>query len=148
MEKPFYSNGLSFSCTRCSACCRYEGGYVFLSQKDVDNLATECQMPYNEFVTVYCRWIPAAGGKESLSLKEKANFDCIFWKEGCTVYTARPRQCRAFPFWQSVLSSSNAWKTAASGCPGMNRGALHSAAEIEAILDGEETIVQREKGAP
>ncbi|MDR3247725.1 MAG: YkgJ family cysteine cluster protein, partial [Treponema sp.] len=38
-KQPFYANGLRFSCTRCSSCCRYESGYVFLSPEDVDVLA-------------------------------------------------------------------------------------------------------------
>jgi Fe-S-cluster containining protein len=138
MNLPFYVEGLRFSCTQCSSCCRHESGYVFLAEKDVKLLAAECQMDYIGFVETYCRWIPAEAGMERLSLKEKSNFDCIFWKGGCAVYDARPLQCRAFPFWPSILASAGAWKIAAGACPGMGQGAFHSGAEIEALLAAQE----------
>jgi Fe-S-cluster containining protein len=91
-------------------------------------------MDYTGFVETYCRWIPAEAGMERLSLKEKSNFDCIFWKDGCSVYQARPLQCRTFPFWPSILDSPASWKIAKSGCPGMGRGRLFSREEIESNL--------------
>jgi Fe-S-cluster containining protein len=111
---------------------------VFLSKKDAGRLAAELQMGYTEFVETYCRWVPAGGGLERLSLKEKSNFDCIFWKDGCSAYAARPLQCRTFPFWPAVLDSAAAWELAKSGCPGMGRGTLVGRAEIEARLAAQE----------
>jgi Fe-S-cluster containining protein len=133
-DDSFYARGLCFSCTRCSACCRFEPGYVFLSQKDADILAGFLGMGYNEFIKAYCRWINGYGGKARLSLKEKTNYDCIFWKEGCTVYEGRPRQCRAFPFWPEILSSVDAWDAAGLSCPGIGKGRRHSRRDIELRL--------------
>jgi Fe-S-cluster containining protein len=90
-------------------------------------------MGYNDFVETYCRWVDDAGG-ERLSLKEKSNFDCVFWDKGCKVYQARPRQCRAFPFGEGIVASPQAWEIAASGCRGMGKGSLHSREEIDACL--------------
>jgi Fe-S-cluster containining protein len=131
-KQPFYAEGLRFSCTRCSACCRYEPGYVFLTEKDIGLLAAALKTGYNDFIELFCRWIPAAGGGERLSLREKPNYDCIFWEGGCSVYGARPLQCRAFPFWPSLLSCAGSWKSA--DCPGMGKGILHSMTDIEARL--------------
>ncbi|MDR3139633.1 MAG: YkgJ family cysteine cluster protein [Treponema sp.] len=131
-KKPFYAEGLRFSCTRCSACCRYEPGYVFLTEKDVAILAAALKMSYNDFIKAFCRWVPAAGGQECLSLKEKSNYDCVFWNQGCSVYDARPLQCRVFPFWPSMLESAGIWENA--DCPGMGKGVLHSMADIESHL--------------
>jgi Fe-S-cluster containining protein len=131
LNQPFYVQGLRFSCTRCSTCCRYESGFVFLSKKDVDVLVRALQMGYNDFIETYCRWVPVEGGRYQLSLKEKLDYDCIFWKDGCSLYEARPLQCRAFPFWRSILVSSQAWKTAAASCPGMGKGTLHKRDKIE-----------------
>ncbi|MDR2742825.1 MAG: YkgJ family cysteine cluster protein [Treponema sp.] len=133
-DDSFYAQGLCFSCTRCSACCRFEPGYVFLSKTDADILAGLLGMEYNEFIKTYCRWINGYGGKSRLSLKEKANYDCIFWKAGCTVYEGRPRQCRTFPFWPEILSSGEAWDTAALSCPGIGRGKRYSRLYIESLL--------------
>ncbi|MDR1411499.1 MAG: YkgJ family cysteine cluster protein [Spirochaetaceae bacterium] len=145
-KTPFYEEGLRFSCARCSACCRYESGFVFLSSPDLDALSGELKMKTDEFIAVYCRWIGAPGGFFQLSLREKSNLDCIFWKEGCTVYRARPRQCRSFPFWPSVLESRAIWENTALSCPGMGKGPLHTREEIEGCLLGQlgEAIITRE----
>ena len=131
----FYSRGLRFTCLQCSSCCRFDPGFVFLSEKDVEALATKLGIGYSDFIGVHCRWIPAGNGIEQLSLKERSNYDCIFWKDGCTVYGSRPLQCRTFPFWTSVLVSRESWQAVSEGCPGMGSGALHDAAEIEAASD-------------
>jgi Fe-S-cluster containining protein len=115
---------------------------VFLSEKDADLLAVECQMPYADFVKTYCRWVPAGynpdgNGEYRLSLKEKSGFDCIFWKDGCLVYNARPLQCRTFPFWESVVGSSDSWELTKAGCPGMGKGELHSMNAIQSLLDAQ-----------
>ena len=131
-EKPFYSDGLHFSCTRCSACCRHEPGYVFLSKNDIKLLAEALQMKYNDIMEKYCRWVTVPGREKQISLREKPGFDCIFWQDGCTVYKARPLQCRTFPFWKSTLSSQDAWENLL--CPGTGKGTLHSREYIESCL--------------
>ena len=133
----FYAKGLKFSCIRCSACCRHDAGYVFLSLNDTSRLEAALNISHEEFTYTYCRWIPSLSGILKLSLKEKYNFDCIFWAEdegGCSVYEARPLQCRAFPFWDSALNSPRAWKALAKDCPGMNQGSVYSEEEINKWL--------------
>ncbi|MDR3191650.1 MAG: YkgJ family cysteine cluster protein [Treponema sp.] len=149
-KRPFYHDGLFFSCTRCSACCRYESGYVFLSERDLDLLAAEQKMPRRDFIKTYCRWVRPDGGKEYLSLKEKAGYDCVFWNDGCVVYRSRPLQCRNFPFWDSVLSSRGSWDAAKAACPGMGKGKFHSLAQIEACLKTRlaEPVIIRDKTLP
>jgi len=148
-EQPFYAAGLRFSCQRCSSCCRHESGFVYLSENDLSRLANDFKMEYTAFIQTWCRWIPfdwgGAHGAGRLSLKEKSNFDCIFWKDGCTVYHARPLQCRAFPFWDTVVCSPDAWETAGRGCPGINNGELRTREEIEDFLRlvGEELVIER-----
>ena len=141
----FYAQGLRFSCTRCSACCRYEEGYVFLSGKDVSLLAEALKVEYEEFKEIYCRWIPLLNGKKQLSLKEKANYDCILWDRGCSVYESRPLQCRAFPFWPHAVGSRSAWEAVSVDCPGIGRGDLHSGDSIEKwlALQQNEPIISR-----
>jgi Fe-S-cluster containining protein len=129
----FYHEGLCFSCTRCSACCRHDPGYVFLSGNDVRLLAEGLQMEYTEVMEKYCRWVPSSGEEKQLSLKEKTGFDCIFWQDGCKVYKYRPLQCRTFPFWQSTLSTRQAWESLS--CPGIGNGMLRSREYIETCLE-------------
>ena len=137
-KQPFYNKGLSFSCTRCSACCRHESGFVFLSENDVSRLVLELGMSPEKFIKAYCRWIPSQDKSECLSLREKPNFDCILWDSGCKVYTSRPLQCQAFPFWSNILRFEESWDWAGASCPGINQGKLYNKQEIEKILRSQE----------
>ena len=82
----------------------------------------------------YCREVDLYGiGR--ISLLERDNYDCILWGEqGCSMYEARPVQCRSYPFWSANLSSPESWTAVAEECPGAGQGRLHSADEIEAWL--------------
>jgi len=144
-DLPFYAAGLRFSCKRCSCCCRHESGFVYLSENDLSRLANELKMEYTAFIQTWCRWIPFEWGAERLSLREKSNFDCVFWNAGCTVYDARPLQCRTYPFWDNIACSPAAWETAGRRCPGINSGELHTREEIERFLRlmGEEPVIER-----
>ncbi|MDR2767278.1 MAG: YkgJ family cysteine cluster protein [Treponema sp.] len=133
MSKPFYERGLRFSCTRCSVCCRRDPGYVFLSRNDARLLASQLEIGYSVFVESYCRWVDPDGEGKTLSLREKANYDCILWDGGCTVYQNRPLQCRTFPFWAENLASPENWNRL--DCPGINRGKTHTAAYIALRLE-------------
>jgi Fe-S-cluster containining protein len=127
----FYETGLRFSCTRCSRCCRHTPGYVFLSPRDLRMLGAALGIERDELMRSYCREVPL-GVATRVSLKEKPNLDCVFWgNDGCSVYEARPLQCRSFPFWASALSSRAEWEQTAERCPGIGRGQLHSREEIE-----------------
>jgi len=133
--KPHYEKGLRFSCARCSGCCRRDPGFVFLSIADAETLAKRIGLDYSSFVAAYCRWIPAGGGVELLSLKERANYDCVLWgADGCSVYEDRPLQCRTYPFWDSVVESEESWESTARDCPGMGNGRLFGKEEIERFI--------------
>jgi len=152
-ETPFHAAGLRFSCTRCSGCCRHDGGFVYLSEKDLARLTEGFGMDYAAFIETWCRWVPYVFGSERLSLREKANLDCVFWKDaasggGCSVYETRPLQCRAFPFWDSVLCSPQAWKKMARECPGMDSGKLHTREEIDDWLGRLEDELVIERSVP
>ena len=128
---PFYAPGLKFSCKRCSDCCRHDSGFVYLSENDLDKLSVALKMDRDRVLTMYCRWVTDWKGDEALSLKEKSNKDCILWDNGCSVYNERPLQCITFPFWESILKSSESWKITGTGCPGINSGKLHSEETIK-----------------
>ncbi|MGA2614974.1 MAG: YkgJ family cysteine cluster protein [Spirochaetia bacterium] len=130
----FYNTGLRFACTRCSKCCRLTPGYVFLSEADIAPLVAALGVERQAFFHRYCRRV-RFGPVLRLSLREKPNVDCILWENGgCSVYEARPLQCRSFPFWSSCLSSPEEWQHHARQCPGIGTGPLHSRQEIEKWL--------------
>ncbi|MDE0027200.1 MAG: YkgJ family cysteine cluster protein [Spirochaetaceae bacterium] len=127
---PFFADGLRFDCTRCQRCCRIDPGVVLMSQNDLDQLSTFLNLPEGEVRERYCRAVDM-GGVTQLSLRERDNYDCVFWEEGgCSVYAARPLQCRSFPFWPAQLADRESWRLAGGDCPGIGTGPLHSAIEI------------------
>mgnify|MGYP006296819779 FL=1 len=131
---PFYQSGLRFTCTRCSICCRFDSGYVWLSDRDLARLASGLGISASEVIRKYCTMVDI-GGFRQLSLAEQENKDCVFWVNGaCSVYGHRPLQCRSFPFWSPFLGSRRDWDALESMCPGVNIGELHGAGEIEQWL--------------
>ena len=132
MAEYFFSEGLAFSCQQCSGCCRHDPGFVYLSREDLDLFLEKLSLSQDEFIHTYCRFVPYYDGEEVLCLKEKKNYDCIFWDNGCTAYTARPIQCRTYPFWSYIIKSEEMWNNESKSCPGINKGDVHSFEEIRA----------------
>ncbi len=93
-----------------------------MSDAEIAELARRFELAEHEFRAMYTRPLP--GGE--VSLRERRNRDCVFFdrERGCTVYADRPRQCRSWPFWGSVVATPKRWAEEARHCPGMNRGAL------------------------
>jgi Fe-S-cluster containining protein len=121
---------------------------VFLSEQDAARLTEALGVTRAEFEALYCRRVPA-GAEDRVSLKEKPNFDCIFWNNGCSVYENRPLQCSAFPFWNSILADAETWERNAEDCPGMGKGGFHGAEEIANFLKQRESqpFIQRKRSS-
>jgi Fe-S-cluster containining protein len=71
-----------------------------------------------------------------VSLTERPNGDCTFFDpqtRHCTVYGARPAQCRTWPFWNSNLESREDWKRTQQACPGAGQGQFFPLEEIERL---------------
>jgi Fe-S-cluster containining protein len=129
-EPSWYDAGLHFACTACGDCCSGEPGVVWLNDAEIDALAALLGLDQAELARRYMRLV---GGKRALL--ERFDGDCIFLDAGsrrCTVYPARPVQCRTFPFWNEHLQSPEAWAAVAAACPGVGRGELHPADELRA----------------
>ena len=143
-SKPWYGDGLSFTCTQCGNCCTGGPGYVWISEVEIGRLAEHLKISRQEVVEKYCRMIG-----QRLSLKERktaqGNFDCVFLveepktkKRTCSVYPVRPLQCRTWPFWDGILETKQDWDRAARRCPGMGRGKKYSLEKIEALRTAED----------
>ena len=130
-NSPWYRDGLAFSCTRCGACCTGAPGYVWVSEAEIRRLAAFRGETIEQFSARFVRRVG-----ERYSLIEKPGGDCIFWdkEEGCTVYPARPDQCRAWPFWPENVGRPRDWDRVREVCPGAGRGRLYSLVEIQSSL--------------
>ncbi len=134
MQPSFWNRGLRFVCTQCSRCCRHDSGYVFLSEDDLKRLLQFTGLMREEFIVRYAAWAPF-GIEDHLSLAEQDNKDCVFWKDGgCSVYPARPLQCRTYPFWSHIVDSEEHWAREASECPGIDIGPSRNGEDISAAL--------------
>ena len=130
-SKPWYREGLSFSCTRCGDCCTVAPGYVGVEPAEIEALAKHLGLSVDSFGERYHRKV----GRR-YSLIEKPGGDCVFFDKGCSVYPARPTQCRTFPFWRGNLKSERAWDEIADECPGIGQGKLFPVEEIEVLKRG------------
>ena len=128
-ELPWYHSGLKFKCTQCGDCCTGNPGFVWVNKQEIENLAILLKLEVAEFERRYVRQV---GIRRSLI--EFPNGDCIFFhgeSRTCGVYTARPRQCRTWPFWSSNLRNEESWEAAAEHCPGCNKGQVVPLEKIE-----------------
>jgi len=126
---PWYRDGLSFHCTQCGACCSGEPGFVFVTADEIARLAEHFEMDVAAFERKFVR---RAGRRKSLV--EYPDGDCIFLDPDtrrCTVYEARPTQCRTWPFWTSNVKTKKAWRETCEVCPGAGTGRVYSLDEIE-----------------
>lgn len=128
-EPPWYRDGLSFECTRCGACCTGAPGYVWVNAEEIARLAAFRGEPVAAFSRKFVRRVG-----DAYSLIERPGGDCIFWDKssGCTVYPARPVQCRTWPFWPENLETPDDWENVKGICPGSGRGQWFSLEEIQA----------------
>lgn len=145
-EQPWYRKGLQFECTQCGKCCGGGPGTIRVSDDEIAALAERLDLSDTDFRTRYTYRLR----NDDISLAEKANYDCVFFdrERGCTVYDDRPKQCRTWPFWSSVVFSRETWDDEAAECPGMNSGPLRDASEILQIARDDGTSGHRSETAP
>ena len=128
-SQPWYKEGLRFQCTGCGDCCTGAPGFVWVNKADIAKLAEEVGL---EIASFEARYVRAVGVRKSLI--EYKNGDCVFFdgkSRKCKVYSARPRQCRTWPFWESNLRSPETWAQTCQVCPGSGQGKLHQLETIE-----------------
>jgi hypothetical protein len=141
-EDLWFARGILFECTQCGKCCRGEPGYVWVTRDEIGPMADALKMSREEFAKRYLR-------REGLrvSLQERSGGDCVLWHGRCTVYAARPKQCRTFPFWKEAIVSKRDFDAMRRGCPGVGHGRRYSCEEILAIAQGlRETSAKDDEG--
>ncbi len=108
----------AFTCTGCGDCCRWSGS-VLLTDRDITQLAAHLGVSESEFIEHHTRLAP---NRIQLALLDKGDDRCAFLEnDRCSIYQARPEQCRSFPFTWSVPE----------GCPA-----------LDALLDQQKNVEQ------
>ena len=118
---------VKFQCQRCGSCCHHrrpqefddlvpmdrlkefweKSNLIYLTDKDIHNISCRVRKKPDEFVDTLFKyngdsvWVEDAGKKVILDLpvmKSKEDTTCVFYEDGCSVYSVRPKACRLFPF--------------------------------------------------
>jgi Fe-S-cluster containining protein len=126
-DQPWYGAGLPFRCTQCGDCCTGTPGFVWVDDEEIQAIADFLHEPVEQVTAVYTH--VAHRGR---SLRERTNGDCVFYDKsaGCTIYPARPGQCRTWPFWDSNIRTPRDWQKTCEICPGAGQGDLIPVEEI------------------
>lgn len=142
MKEIDIDNGIRFKCQGSSNCCVSRGnyGFVYLSKKDIKNLSIFFKLSSKNFIKLYCQ---TTDGFTYLKERTKKK-DCQFLKKKrCSVYKARPIQCRTWPFWSENMNTKSWNKEITKFCPGIGRGKVISKKEIEKkILEDDKNEIQ------
>lgn len=132
MKNAWFKNGLCFECTGCGACCTGAPGYVWISDEEIDRIASFLSLSRETFIRLHVRKV---NGRQCL-IEMPKTYDCVFFKNRrCTIYPVRPTQCRTYPWWPQVLESEETWNEEAQRCEGISACAEKVASEeIESQL--------------
>ncbi len=123
-DTPWYADGLSFECSQCGDCCSGAPGAVWVTDEELAAIASALGKPLGEVRLLHTKLL---GGR--WSLRDYPNGDCVFLdpqSRRCQVYSARPSQCRTWPFWPSNIETKDSWKRTCDRCPGSGVGVLHT----------------------
>jgi Fe-S-cluster containining protein len=106
------------ACSECKArCCRGESGYIYVTNVEAAAICDHLGIEMKEFVE---RYLFKKGYKYSIKERVVGNeHECIFYDStinGCSIYEARPTQCRTFPFWDYFKTRVDELK---DECPGI-----------------------------
>ena len=129
-QLPWYHEGLRFECTQCGDCCTGAPGYVWVNNAEIAALAE--LVTGGDVVAFEAQYVRQVGIRKSLT--ERAGGDCILFDSAtrkCTVYSARPRQCKTWPFWDSNIRTPADWQQTCQVCPGSGQGKTYALQQIE-----------------
>ena len=93
----------SLACASCEGrCCTGESGYIWLTPKEMEGIAQLLELSFEKFTSSFVKKV---GYRYSLiERKNGDSYECVFFDpklKQCSIYDARPKQCREFPFWDS-----------------------------------------------
>jgi len=125
-----YTKGIRFECQGSGNCCVSRGGYgyVYLSIKDIKRLSYHQKMKTHEFIHLYC---DKTDGFTHLKENLKNGYCQFLNDKKCSVYKARPTQCRTWPFWNENMNVKVWNHDITKFCPGVGKGKIINKKKID-----------------
>jgi len=158
---------IRFLCQRCGSCCHHKrpldfddlvpmeqmkafwekSNLIYLTEKDVTAIAKKTGKNAADIVdTLYdydgCYVKVKDNGCQVILdlpvMKSKEDTTCIFYQEGCTIYSVRPIACRLFPFRveEETLSNGDILLNINCNptCPGIGKGKWVDKRKLEGLV--------------
>lgn len=131
--------GLRFECTECGDCCRRRGTYafVYVNDEEADRLAGALDLSRRSFLRRHT-FVDELGWRQI----RFGSDHCPFLDSDtnrCTVYEARPTQCRTFPFWRDFVDRGKWTPEVRSLCEGIGEGKVWEAEHVESAMAEKES---------
>ncbi len=103
-----------FTCTQCGFCCHGETT-VSLDSSDQERMISALKINRGEVSEKYWRIT------DSTVQMKTVDGHCIFYNNGCTVYTGRPWRCAQWPLVPALLHDPVNFSIISESCPGINK---------------------------
>lgn len=105
---------MGFKCNDCGFCCKGEKGIqVNLTVGDIYRICEFLMITVEEFFDKYGGLKPFKDPRkpDGYDIDMGLEMPCKFWKNGkCSIYSARPLNCRIFPYWLLVRAPEDKLK--------------------------------------
>lgn len=125
---------IRFKCTACGQCCYGDkNAYIKLNRCEAEAITRQLGITPAWFKQNYLVTLPEGGN----GIRIKDNGACsLLGNDGrCRVYSARPMQCRTYPYWPEILFNKSTWLSEKKRCEGINQGDIIDAEFINKQLD-------------
>ncbi|WP_348305072.1 YkgJ family cysteine cluster protein [Methanothrix sp.] len=179
MVKAIFGN-IRFQCQRCGSCCHHKrplefddlipaeqiedfwrsSNLIYLTEKDVHAISNRTGMRPPDFVDTLYDYsecyvkIEDEGRRVILDLpvmKSKEDTTCVFYQEGCSIYSVRPIACRLFPFRveEETLDNGDILLNISYNptCPGIGKGKMVDKKKLEGLV-AEQFLQRTENVSP
>jgi Fe-S-cluster containining protein len=161
------SENIKFECQKCGSCCHHKrpqefgilvplerlkefwekSNLIYLTEKDIENISRKTGLSPKEFADTLYDYsgqvvrVEDNGSKVILDfpvMRSKQDTTCVFYENGCTIYSVRPRACRLFPFRVEEKASPKEDIILSIGfnshCPGIGKGKITAKRDLEKLV--------------
>jgi Fe-S-cluster containining protein len=158
---------IKFQCQRCGSCCHHrrplefddlvpldrlrefweKSNLIYLTKKDIQKIGRRSRRKPEEFVDTLYGYdgnsvkVEDSGKKVILDLPvmcSKLDTTCVFYDDGCNVYSVRPIACRLFPFRveEETTTAGDVLLNISynATCPGIGKGASVDKGKLEKLV--------------